>query len=210
MPKTIYYGYRVRFLLTDQSYVGIQYAVGCSPENLWQSYFTISKVVKTLIEEHGKDAFTFEIRKIFKNAEDTRRWEYRILTRLDVVNNPKWLNCGNWKVHGVGGMKGKKHNDETKNKISKELTGRKLSEETKQKIAKASQDCTKETRAKLSIAGKNRILSLTHKQRISDAHKKRYRDGNTNPNKGKPMSQLQKDKISKSIKDWHAANRPAS
>lgn len=85
---------------TRKAYYGVRFAKGCSPEDLWSTYFTSSTRVKKLIEEYGTESFHVEIRKTFKDVESALAWEYRVLRRLDLKNGI-WLNsyvCQNIKI----------------------------------------------------------------------------------------------------------------
>lgn len=73
-------------------YYGVRYAAGCSPDELWITYFTSSKRVKELIERDGINAFMYEVRKIFKDVNGARLWECKVLKRMNVVHNDKFLN----------------------------------------------------------------------------------------------------------------------
>jgi hypothetical protein len=65
-----------------------------TPNNLWTKYFTSSKVVKEFRKEYGEPD-VIEIRKVFKNREDTMQWEEKVLQRLNASHNEKWLNKHN-------------------------------------------------------------------------------------------------------------------
>lgn len=86
------YTYRIHHIPTNKSYYGVQWRQGCQPEDLWTKYFTSSTIVSKLISEFGKESFNFEIRKVFNTAESAINWEERVLRRLKVNTNPKWLN----------------------------------------------------------------------------------------------------------------------
>jgi hypothetical protein len=75
---TIPYTYRVFNKITSEYYYGVRFAKNCKPSDLFVSYFTSSKSVKNLIELHGREAFTIEIRKIFNTKEDAVSWERRV------------------------------------------------------------------------------------------------------------------------------------
>jgi hypothetical protein len=86
------YTYRITFIPTGQHYYGSKTARGCHPDTFWKDYFTSSKIVDDLIEIHGKDSFSYEIRKTFNSKRPTLRWEKKVLTKLNVANNNNWLN----------------------------------------------------------------------------------------------------------------------
>ena len=91
--------YCITFIPTGQRYYGSRYANNkkemAHPSQLWTTYFTSSKIIFDLIEEHGKDAFIFEVRKTFITAEQARSWETKFLTRIDAAKHPEWLNGHN-------------------------------------------------------------------------------------------------------------------
>lgn len=80
---------------TDQYYYGSKYAKSCLPEHLWSTYFTSSKHIKKLIQEHGIDAFTFEIRKIFNCPKKALEWEMKFLNKVKAAQSDKWINKTN-------------------------------------------------------------------------------------------------------------------
>ena len=94
---TIYtpFTYCLTFLPTGKRYYGVRYAKGCHPSQLWTTYFTSSETISDLIEEHGKDAFTFEVRKTFIDRDSANAWETKFLTRINAAKHPEWLNDHN-------------------------------------------------------------------------------------------------------------------
>ena len=92
MKDRIPFTYLIYCKATGQYYYGSRYSKHCHPDQLWTSYFTSSKVVKQLILEHGKDAFTFKVTKTFDSKEDARKWEYRFLCKVKASTNSNWLN----------------------------------------------------------------------------------------------------------------------
>ena len=114
--KKIYtpYTYLIGWSKLDKWYYGSRYSTkhkclyetGCHPKDLWEKYHTSSKIVTAFREEHGEPDVR-EIRKTFSNADDAKAWEHRILQRMNVVKNDKWLN-DNDKL-GPPLMTGEKH-----------------------------------------------------------------------------------------------------
>lgn len=113
-------------------YYGVQYANNkqtvATPSNLWSSYYTSSIHVKNFITKNG-DPDIIQIRKTFTNRIDAQLWESKVLRRLQVRNNSKWLNinpggsgfmCPSGENHSCYG---KPRSLETKQKMS---TTRKL------------------------------------------------------------------------------------
>jgi len=138
MSNTIYhlpYTYIIKFKLTGQVYYGVRFAKGCSPDDLWKTYFTSSKVVKSLIKEHGKEAFDYEIRKTFDTADAAREWEEKVLQRMKVVSDDKWLNKTDKKSFIP--PKNYKHSPDSIQKIIDSKIGFKFSKESREKMSKS-------------------------------------------------------------------------
>lgn len=86
------YFYRVCFKPTGQYYIGIQYGKDAHPTNLWDKYFTSSKVVKSLIKQYGLSSFTYKVTKTFNTAKEAMHYESRFLLRVKANKNEKFLN----------------------------------------------------------------------------------------------------------------------
>lgn len=137
------YTYLIGWSKHDKYYYGVRYSKGCNPSDLWTTYFTSSKSVKTFIKQFG-DPDIIEIRKVFYSQEQARLWEHKVLKRLKVTSSDKWLNKTDnisfnnlpktyqhkkklsnttknyFKKNGhPKGMLGKKHSKTTKEKMSK-------------------------------------------------------------------------------------------
>ena len=116
---------------TGLHYYGARYSKDCAPTDLWTVYFSSSPLVKDLIKTYGADSFTFEIRKVFNNAESALEWEHRVLTKLGAADNKNWLNRHN----GSNTFKGPDtHSIKTRAKISRLFKGKPKSEEQKAKM----------------------------------------------------------------------------
>lgn len=92
---TIPYTYLLKFIPTNQFYYGVRFAEGCHPNELFNTYFSSSKIVKRLIDEYGIKAFKWQIRRVFSSKILARNWEQQVLLRLHASSNPKWLNQSN-------------------------------------------------------------------------------------------------------------------
>lgn len=91
------YTYLITFKETKQKYYGVRYAKNCHPSDLWNTYFTSSKVVQVLLTQYGPSAFTVEIRKVFQTQEAACKWENKVLRRLKVHLREDYLNiCHNY------------------------------------------------------------------------------------------------------------------
>lgn len=118
MKPFTYYLYHIP---TGNKYYGVKYSKNCKPTDLWSTYFSSSKKVKSLIEQYGKNSFKYEIRKTFTSKEAAILWEKKVLRRLKVLQKKEWLNSNvsgaiSYHIHPRG-MKDKKHSDYTKNKL---------------------------------------------------------------------------------------------
>jgi hypothetical protein len=82
----------VTHLATGKKYYGAKYSKNSHPSTFFKNYFTSSKIVRMYLEAEGLSAFSFEIRKTFLSAQDCINWEKKVLTRLKVNENDKWLN----------------------------------------------------------------------------------------------------------------------
>lgn len=85
------YTYLIGWSTLDRWYYGVQYSKTAHPNNLWTVYFTSSKIIQTMRKQFGEPDI-IKIRRLFKSKEDALKWEEKVLTRLDVCHNPKWIN----------------------------------------------------------------------------------------------------------------------
>lgn len=187
--KTIPFTYLIGWNAHNKFYYGVRYAKGTGPDSLWKTYFTSSKSVKTFREHYGEPD-VIQVRKQFTDKEDAKNWELRVLTRLGVPKNKKYLNLtrslkpDSTPKDGVrNGFFGKKHTEETRAKMRasnlhlQNFLGKKHTEETKAKISAAQVDrppASAETRAKIGAASVGRKPMLGKKH--SEAAKQKMRD----------------------------------
>lgn len=144
----------------DRWYYGSRIAKGCSPSDLWKTYFTSSKYVTEFRKQFGEPD-VIEVRKVFEDQKECVKWEYNVLKRLKVLDTDRWLNkaigynvdpqitssalMGN--THRVGkklssehieaikqANRGRIHSEDTKNKMSEAQKGRPKSPEHKAKL----------------------------------------------------------------------------
>jgi hypothetical protein len=85
------YTYLIGWSNFDTYYYGVRFAKDCEPSELFNTYKTSSKHVKEFVKENGKPDI-IQIRKVFSDAASARIWETKVLKRLRVVENSKWLN----------------------------------------------------------------------------------------------------------------------
>ena len=94
------YTYLLVHKIVNKSYYGVRHQGICESytpqDDLWINYHSSSKEVQNLIEEHGVDSFDYEIRRTFTSVASAKDWEHKVLRRLKVITNPRWLNqsCG--------------------------------------------------------------------------------------------------------------------
>lgn len=87
--------YILKFKPTNQWYYGVRWAVGCSPDDLWTTYYSSSTAVLNLIKEFGKDAFEFRVSRVFDTVEKAIAHEKRFLERVKAASNGAFINKRN-------------------------------------------------------------------------------------------------------------------
>jgi len=85
------YTYLIGWTKFDKWYYGVRWIDGCHPGDFWKEYYTSSAYVKMFRDVFG-DPDVIEIRKEFKTPEAARRWEGRVITKMNMYNDKKWLN----------------------------------------------------------------------------------------------------------------------
>lgn len=95
MSTTIPFSYYLYHIPTGLKYYGVRYSNGCSPTDIWTTYFTSSLKVKQLISEYGVNSFKIEVRKTFQSAADALLWEHKVLRRLNAASSDVWINQHN-------------------------------------------------------------------------------------------------------------------
>lgn len=85
------YTYLLGWPEIDRWYYGVRYAKTCHPSDLWVTYKTSSRHVKSIVQLYGEPSI-IEVRKIFNNSISARLWEHRVLKKMKVVYSNKWIN----------------------------------------------------------------------------------------------------------------------
>ena len=154
------YTYLIGWSKHDKWYYGVRWAKGCHPSDLWQTYFTSSKHVHEFRAKHGEPDI-IQIRNTFHSKHQAQNWEHKVLRRLAVESNDKFLNkkenciadkhsdssgtkwfnngeisvrreiCPEGFVPGRITFKRKPHSQEHREKIRKANSGQKVSDKTK-------------------------------------------------------------------------------
>lgn len=85
------YTYIIGWTEHNKWYYGVRYSKKCDPKDLWKTYFTSSKYVKEFRKKYGEPDVV-QIRKTFSCIEKARLWESKVLIRLGVVGDERFLN----------------------------------------------------------------------------------------------------------------------
>jgi NUMOD3 motif len=212
--NTIPYTYLLKHIPSNNVYYGVRFAKNCSPNDLFVTYFTSSKEVKQLIKTDGVDSFIFEIRRTFTDIDKARLWESKVLKRMDVIHNPKFINKSNnisirknnnWWLGKKRGPKTQEHIDKCvatykargRGLGNKHTAGRPLSENHKAAISQTTKGRPKseETKLRMSQSMKGKSKSEEHRRNLSLAN-----IGRVSPRKGAITPESTKLKISETKK----------
>lgn len=86
------YTYLIGWTDYNLFYYGSRTAKDCDPKDLWVTYFTSSKSVCRVLQYIG-DPDVIVVRKTFgTDSSKCLAWEHKVLRRLQVRNNPNFLN----------------------------------------------------------------------------------------------------------------------
>lgn len=192
--NSIPYTYVITFLITGQRYYGVRYSKFADPVELGKTYFSSSKLIKSLIKEYGLSYFNFEIRKIFDDRNKACLWESKVLKRLDAAHSNVWLNRrnneGNFYARG-------KHSSESKIKMSLSKKGKYLGRKGLSRFGYDNpmygKNHSEETKRKMSEIAKKR----PYKKASADSVLKRIK-----ANTGKLRSEETKRKMSEARKNY--------
>lgn len=135
------YTYRVGWSKYGLYYYGVRYAKHCHPTEFWKSYFTSSIKGCHKMGDYGlhhmmgylwpEEPDVVEIRKIFNSKEAAVKWEVGVLTRLNAVYNPNYINgTVSYQVNQPGNLP----SPITRARWSKVRTGKRASPDTKAKM----------------------------------------------------------------------------
>lgn len=156
------YTYLIGWSKHNKWYYGVRYAKECHPNDLWVTYFTSSKYVKNFRKLHGEPD-VIEIRKTFNDPIKAKEWEEKVLRKLNVIKEERFLNKN---VNGRFLKEGPQSKEHINKRIKAGLeTKRKngpyhLSEETKLKISISTKGISKPFSDEHYISIKNRISNF--------------------------------------------------
>ncbi len=87
------YAYLIGWSHHNIWYYGVEYSKkrNAHPNNLWTKYFTSSKYVKEARKVYGEPNIT-QIRRTFETADAALLWEAKVLKRMNIIQDSKWLN----------------------------------------------------------------------------------------------------------------------
>lgn len=121
------YTYLIGWTKLGKYYYGVRYSSHCDPSDLWTTYYTSSRHVKSFRIQHGEPDI-IQVRKTFPNRHTAIKHEEKVLRRLDCAGRDDFLNKANGKAIPVelstksgseNGMYGRSHSEETKAKMRK-------------------------------------------------------------------------------------------
>jgi hypothetical protein len=177
------YTYLIGWSKLNKFYYGCEYGnitKTANPSNLWTSYFTSSKLVYEYRNNYGEPDI-IQVRKTFCCSQSAKLWEEKVLRKMKVLSNEKFLN------ENISGVEfgltskrfaGKTHTPESIEKNRQSQLGRKHTEKTKSKISKGNKNkvITLEVRNKISKANKGRKMTNDFCEKRS-----KYTSGKNNP-----------------------------
>lgn len=110
------YTYLIGWTEFNMWYYGVQYGKNANPDNLWKTYFTSSRHVRSFVENHGNPD-VIKVRKTFNSAKSAKLWEDKVLLSIPKETRHLWLN------KRFGTFVGSVMDDTTILKISKAFLG---------------------------------------------------------------------------------------
>lgn len=84
--------YLIGWKTHNKWYYGIRYKKGCNVKDIWTKYFTSSKIVHQFSAKYGPPDI-IQIRRKFIDITKAKIWESKVLKRMNVAYNEKFLNC---------------------------------------------------------------------------------------------------------------------
>jgi hypothetical protein len=199
------YTYLLKCIPTNQYYYGVRWRNRLPAEqDFWIHYFTSSKKVADLRKQYGNSAFLFEIRREFDTTEAAMIWEEKVLIKMKVLQDSKWLN-GN--IRGSNFRRTGPVSDITRHRMSVAKSNRIVTPKTCAKISQSKagsvpwnknkvgvQTHSTETIEKIREASKNQKWTDDRCEKISAAKKGKPSKLKGRP--GNPQTSESKQKLS--------------
>ena len=172
----------------------------------WQTYLGSGIVFKQALKKYGKENFVRKIVCICNSEEELNDVEYQLSVLLDVVESDDYYNL----VYGGGTSRGWHPSQETKDKIGAKMKERLANPENHPMYGK--EGLAGDRNPMFGVSPKERMDEETYqkwyekhveywkKQSKEMSGKHTWGDG-PNPNFGKPMSNEQKELLSKLAKE---------
>lgn len=164
------YTYYITNRVTSQYYYGSRYSHirhnRTPSEDLWIHYFTSSKYVKQLIDEHGPDSFDVNIIMVDEDYDKCYHCEQQMIA--EHIGNDLCLNR-RYNIENKFSMAGTHMSDETKAKLSAAKTGKPSgtkgmirSDATKAKMSASRKGMTPHNKGKKHSAESIAKMRLAH------------------------------------------------
>ena len=170
----------------------------------WKNYLGSGNIFRKALKTYGKENFIRNIICVCYSEEELDDTEYQISAFLDVVESDDYYNL----VYGGGTSRGWHPSQETKDKIGAKTKERLANPENHPRYGK--QGLAGEENPMFGISPKERMDEETYKQwyekhipywKSNDLRGKHMWGDGPNPNLGKPMSDEQKELLSKLAKE---------
>lgn len=188
------YTYLIGWTKHNKWYYGVRFSNKSNPKDLWVTYFTSSKYVKDFRKLNGEPDI-IEVRKVFNNANSARLWEEKVIRRLNLVSDNKWLNkSDNTKKFYFEGKR-PPFSEEHKRKLSEAAKKRKRTKEHLEALHKGrrnSKNSIKHNEA-ISANRRNHIKSEETKIKMSDSRKNNPKIIELSSNAGKISGENRKE-----------------
>ena len=165
------YIYKTTNLLNNKIYIGLNR----SPISETENYYGSGVAFKKAFKKYGRENFKKEILEECNTITELDNRERYWISYLNATG-PNGYNITKGGYGNTKGMKGKKHSDETKEKLRQANLGKVMSSEIKEKISESSKGkqynpWSKESRNKMSESRKGVKHSEETKMKMSNAHK---------------------------------------
>lgn len=89
------YVYYIKHIPTGIWYIGSKYAKSAHPSTFLKTYFTSSKIIKSLLATSTMNDIEFKILKTFTTIHDTTSYERRLIQKTNAIENHMSANLNN-------------------------------------------------------------------------------------------------------------------